>query len=69
MLEDASGAMVTGVRFGDDGAWPSSADGGGQSLERVDAQGPTTSRPAGRPVLNPVAAPVVLILSRVPLVW
>lgn len=33
ILEDEQGKYVTGVRYGDEGAWPISADGGGDSLE------------------------------------
>ena len=74
VLEDASGAMVTGVRFGDDGAWPSSADGGGQSLERVDAQGPdnlpaswqASAQPGGSPGrFDPVSRAPGLVISEI----
>ena len=35
VLEDVNGRYVTGVTFGDEGAWPKSADGAGYSLELV----------------------------------
>ncbi|MDA7665333.1 lamin tail domain-containing protein [Verrucomicrobia bacterium] len=45
ILEDEQGKYVTGVRYGDEGAWPISADGGGNSLEFRIAAG-SNSNPA-----------------------
>ena len=39
ILKDEQGKYVTGVRYGDEGAWPISADGGGHSLEFKIAAG------------------------------
>ena len=45
VLEDDLGRYVTGVRYGDEGAWPTSADGEGYSLEFQFADG-DNSNPA-----------------------
>ncbi len=39
VLEDAAGRYVTGVFYGDQGIWPTEADGKGYSLELVDSDG------------------------------
>lgn len=41
-LYDRCGALVDEVRWFDGGRWPERADGGGSSLERIDARAPST---------------------------
>ncbi len=74
ILRDADGFPISGTRYGDDGPWPSVADGGGRSLERVWADSDPTLpsswmaslQSGGSPgVFHPLVAQPGLVISEI----